>query len=67
MSPSHTDHERETQPLDTRLRLDPNTIGEARWYLAEIDRAVFASAGGHGADRHASLVKGAVMALFGRG
>ena len=67
MSPKPPDLERETQPLDVRLRLDPNMIGDARWYLAEIDRLVFASTDGHAAEEQADLTRGAVAALFGRG
>ncbi len=65
MSPRDTDPSRPHAPLDTRLRLDPNRIGDARWYLAEIDRAVFATAASHDSERHAERVRNAVAALFG--
>ena len=65
MSP--TDDRRVNEPLDTRLRIDPNKVTAARSYLGEIDAAVFAVDGKHRSDAHASVVARAVAALFGRG
>ena len=63
MSPT----DRENEPLDTRLRVDPNKVTAARSYLAEIDQTVFAAAGKHPADEHAGRVGRAATTLFGRG
>ena len=66
MSPIDSLDDHQNEPLDTRLRIDPNKVAAARAYLAEIDATVFQTAEEHPADNHALVLGSAIAALFGR-
>jgi len=67
MSPPDKNDDHPNEPLDTRLRVDPNKVAAARGLLGDIDRLVFATGDKHGADAHAGLIARAARALFGNG
>jgi len=67
MPPGEPDNERQNEPLEVRLRIEPGKVATAHAYLAEIDRTVFAAAASHAPDAHPGLIRRTVAGLFDRG